>query len=224
MGLYPQRYVLYLLSSCPWLNTSGSGSTGSGSSGAYRWHSPCCRDRCRSGLCALSAWRSLYSPHSCRHRSVYLEDVGRTRRKQKGWQHISRLTFKKNLWQFCNNSEEKHRKWVVYWRCLVTGGSVSTDGTQAFLGKHRPWAVGRKLLQAQRRFHIVGAAHCMEPRHGHCWVDLKEQQRRGVNTTTTRFSFRWISWFPFYSCKNIKKINLVNKTTKDTRSQWESSL
>lgn len=72
MGLYPQRYVLYLLSSCPWLNTSGSGSTGNGSSGAYQWHSPCCHDRCRSGLCALSFWRNLCSPHSCIPHSVYL--------------------------------------------------------------------------------------------------------------------------------------------------------
>lgn len=79
MGLYPQRYVLYLLSSCPWLNTSGSGSTGSGSSGVYRWHSPCCRDRCRSGLCAPSFWRNLCSLHSCILHSVYLTGEIQTR-------------------------------------------------------------------------------------------------------------------------------------------------
>ena len=72
MGLYPQRYALYLLSSCPWLNTSGSGGTGSGSSGAYQWHSPFCHGRCTSGLCALFFWRNLCSPRSCIPRSVYL--------------------------------------------------------------------------------------------------------------------------------------------------------
>lgn len=46
---------------------------------------------------------------------------------------------------------------------LLTRGSVSTDGTEAFLRQHGPLAVGRELLQAQRRLHIVRAAHRMEP-------------------------------------------------------------
>lgn len=64
---------------------------------------------------------------------------------------------------FGPNSKARHRKCELYLRCLVTRGSVSADGTKALLGKHRPWAVGRHLLQAQWRFHIIGAADCMEP-------------------------------------------------------------
>lgn len=73
VGFDPQRYVLYLLSSSPWLSTSGTGSTDSGSSGVCLWCSPCCRGRCRSDPYAQFFWRNLYSLHSCTHHSVYLE-------------------------------------------------------------------------------------------------------------------------------------------------------
>lgn len=69
---------------------------------------------------------------------------------------------------------------------IVTRGSVSTDGTETFLGKHWAWAMGRQLLQTERGFHIVRAAHRMKPRHGHCRVDLRHRGRERMRLRDKR--------------------------------------
>lgn len=68
----------------------------------------------------------------------------------------------------------------------LTGGPVSTYAAEAFLGQHGSLAVGRELLQAQRRLHIIRAADGVEPRHGHRGVDLTEQKRRTVSASSPR--------------------------------------
>ena len=59
----------------------------------------------------------------------------------------------------------------------LTGGAVTTDGTQALLGEHgAPWAVAS---QPERRLHVIRAADRVQPRHGHCGVDLEAERKAG---------------------------------------------
>lgn len=64
--------VPYLLFSCRWPGTSGTGSIGSDCAGACPPHSPCCHGRRSSGPSAQCAWRSPYIPHSCARHSACL--------------------------------------------------------------------------------------------------------------------------------------------------------
>lgn len=164
----------YLLSSCPWPGTSGSGSTGTGSSVFCPPCSLCCPDRCKSGLYVLSAWRNLYSPRSCTPHSACLRDAG----KNRGLLHLALYQFF-SCW-FQQNVKTKAMN-VTIWLNIFTRGSVSANGTKAFLRNHGPWAVGGELLQAQWRFHIIGAAHSMKSWHGYSWVDLGRTQNRLTN-------------------------------------------
>jgi len=199
----------HLLSSCRWPGTSGSGSTGSGSSASCPPCTLCCPGRCSSGLCAPSSWRSLYSPHSCRRRSAYLEGGTEAKRWVKSKDKLRGVATASMFNDLRASKNGTEGSWIV------TRRSVSADGTEALLGKHRPRTPGRHLLQAQRGLHVIGAAHRVEPGHGHGGVDLEGKVNRTTAMRRSRLSLYW--------GKNVTQW-FSTGGSRPTRFQWVAGL